>query len=81
MVKRTILARFTLFFTQSLSRTRVKGFVGRVIRVAGQQRVALEIKSICYLATAFVPSAFLEKVGESSGIEREGQRDAEESVV
>lgn len=58
-----------------------KGFVGRVIRVAGQQRVALEIKSICYLATAFVPSAFLEKVGEYSGIEREGQRDAEESVV
>lgn len=44
-----------------------KGFVGRVIRVAGQQRVALEIKGLCYLATAFVPSAFLEKVGESSG--------------
>lgn len=58
-----------------------KGFVGRVIRVAGQQRVALEIKSICYLATAFVPSAFLEKVGESSGIGREEQKDAEESVV
>lgn len=44
-----------------------EGFVGRVIRVAGQQRVALEIKGLCYLATAFVPSAFLEKVEESSG--------------
>lgn len=58
-----------------------KGFVGRVIRVAGQQRVALEIKSICYLATAFVPSAFLEKVEEDSGNGREEQKDVEESVV
>ena len=31
MVKRTILARFTLFFTQSLSRTRVNSFATNCI--------------------------------------------------
>lgn len=37
-----------------------KGVVGRVARVAGQQRIVIEIKGFCMVATAYVPSAFIE---------------------
>lgn len=37
-----------------------KGVVGKVARVSGQQRVVVEIKNLCLIATAYVPSAFLE---------------------
>ena len=36
------------------------GVVGRVARIAGQQRVAVEINGLCIVATAYIPSAFLE---------------------
>ncbi len=35
---------------------------GRVARIAGQQRVVVEIRGICLVATAYIPSAFLEKI-------------------
>ena len=37
-----------------------KGVIGRVARVAGQQRVIIEIEGLCMIATAYVPSAFIE---------------------
>ena len=38
------------------------GVVGRVARIAGQQRVVVELNKLCMVATAYIPSAFLEKV-------------------
>ena len=38
-----------------------KGIIGRVARVAGQQTVVVEIEGLCLVATAYVPSAFIEK--------------------
>ena len=35
------------------------GVVGRVARIAGQQRVVVEIKGLCMVATAYIPSPFL----------------------
>lgn len=37
-----------------------KGVTGRVARIAGQQRVVVEIAGLCMVATAYIPSAFLE---------------------
>ena len=37
-----------------------KGVTGRVARIAGQQRVVVEIAGLCIVATAYIPSAFLE---------------------
>ncbi len=39
-----------------------KGIVGRVARVAGQQRVVVKIEGVCTIATAYIPSAFLEDI-------------------
>ena len=36
------------------------GVVGRVARIAGQQRVAVEISGLCIVATAYIPSVFLQ---------------------
>lgn len=36
------------------------GVTGRVARVAGQQRVVVEIDGVCLMATAYIPTAFLE---------------------
>ncbi len=36
-----------------------KGVVGRVARVAGQQRVIVELDGLCLIATAYIPTAFL----------------------
>ena len=36
-----------------------KGVVGRVARVAGQQRVIVELNCLCLIATAYIPTAFL----------------------
>lgn len=35
------------------------GVTGRVARVAGQQRVIIEIEGLCLVATAYVPTAFI----------------------
>ena len=39
-----------------------KGVIGRVARVGGQQTVVVEIEGLCLVATAYVPSAFIEKM-------------------
>lgn len=39
-----------------------KGIEGKVARWHGQQRVAIIIEGICVIATAYVPSAYLEKI-------------------
>lgn len=38
-----------------------KGVIGKVARVSGQQRVVVEIKGVCLVSTAYIPSAFIEK--------------------
>jgi transcription antitermination factor NusG len=35
------------------------GVIGRVARIAGQQRVVVELNKLCMVATAYIPSAFL----------------------
>ncbi len=37
------------------------GVEGKVARVAGQQRVVVEIEGVCLITTAYIPSAFLER--------------------
>lgn len=39
-----------------------QGIEGKVARVAGQQRVIVTIEGLCSVATAYIPSAFLEKI-------------------
>ena len=39
-----------------------KGITGRVARISGQQRVVVEVEGLCLLATAYIPSAFIEKI-------------------
>ncbi|WP_308276332.1 UpxY family transcription antiterminator [Prevotella sp.] len=39
-----------------------KGICGRVARVAGQQRVVVELKGVCLATTAYVPSSFIKKL-------------------
>ena len=38
-----------------------KGVTGRVARIAGQQRIVVEISGLCLVATAYIPNGFLEK--------------------
>lgn len=38
------------------------GVRGRVARVAGQQRVVVELEGLCLLATAYIPRAFLRAI-------------------
>ena len=38
-----------------------KGVEGKIARIAGQQRVVVEIEGLCLVATAYIPTAFLEK--------------------
>lgn len=37
------------------------GTIGRVARVAGQQRVVIEIQGLCIVATAYIPTGFIVK--------------------
>ena len=39
-----------------------KGITGRVARIAGQQRVVVEIAGLCMVATAYIPSIFIKAV-------------------
>ena len=39
-----------------------KGIVGREARVAGQQRVVVELDGICMVTTVYIPSAFIKKI-------------------
>lgn len=38
------------------------GVVGRVARIAGQQRVAVEINGLCIVATAYIPKKFISRI-------------------
>ena len=38
------------------------GVVGRVARVSGQQRVIIEVDELCAIATAYIPTAFIERI-------------------
>ena len=42
------------------------GFVGRVARFKGQQRVGIYIDGLLTMATAYVPNAYLEKIDEET---------------
>ena len=39
-----------------------EGVTGKVARIAGQQRVVVEISGLCLVATAYIPNGFLETV-------------------
>lgn len=45
-------------------RGQFEGVVGKVVRAAGQQRVAVSIDGLCTLVTAYVPTAFMERMEE-----------------
>lgn len=40
-----------------------RGVEGRVTRVAGQQRVVVNLDNIGFVSTAYIPSAFIQKIG------------------
>lgn len=39
-----------------------QGITGRVARIAGQQRVVVEVTGLCLIATAYIPSRFIESI-------------------
>lgn len=41
-----------------------KSIQGRVARIAGQQRVIVELFSGCLVATAYIPKEAMEKIGK-----------------
>lgn len=41
-----------------------RGVTGRIARICGQQRIVIEVDGLCMVATAYVPSAFVEKLRE-----------------
>ena len=43
-----------------------RGVEGRVARVAGQQRVVLSLSNIGLVATAYIPTAFIERIETNS---------------
>ena len=38
-----------------------EGVIGKVARIAGQQRVVVEISGLCLVATAYIPTDFIRK--------------------
>lgn len=38
-----------------------KGVIGRVARIAGQQRVVVKLSGLCLVATAYIPNGFLKR--------------------
>ena len=41
-----------------------EGVTGKVARIAGQQRVVVEISGLCLVATAYIPTDFIIKENE-----------------
>lgn len=39
-----------------------EGVVGKIARIAGQQRVVVEVSGLCLIATAYIPTNFIELV-------------------
>lgn len=48
--------------TVFITRGKFEGVKGRVARAAGQRRVIVELEGIALIATAYIPSAYLEKI-------------------
>lgn len=42
-----------------------EGVTGKVARIAGQQRVVVEISGLCLVATAYIPTGFIRKVSKN----------------
>lgn len=47
------------------------GICGRVARVAGQQRVVVELEGVCLATTAYVPSGFIRPMEPAAGTPRQ----------
>lgn len=43
-----------------------KGVIGKVARIAGQQRIVVDISGLCLVATAYIPSAYIEIIQNNS---------------
>ena len=41
-----------------------KGVVGKVARIAGQQRIVVDVSGLCMVATAYIPSAYIESINK-----------------
>ena len=41
-----------------------EGVTGKVARIAGQQRMVVEVTGLCLVATAYIPSMFIERIIE-----------------
>ena len=37
-----------------------EGVIGKIARIAGQQRIVVEIFGLCLVATAYIPTDFIE---------------------
>ena len=59
----TSIKKFQTGQTVRIIDGKFKGVIGKVARYQGQQRVGLIIDSLLTVATAYVPSVFLEKYG------------------
>ena len=41
-----------------------EGVIGKIARIAGQQRMVVEVTGLCLVATAYIPSMFIERIIE-----------------
>ena len=41
-----------------------EGVIGKISRIAGQQRMVVEVTGLCLVATAYIPSMFIERIIE-----------------
>lgn len=57
-----VIPKFQAGDTVLITEGEFKGIEGKVARWHGQQRVAIMIEGLCVIATAYVPSAYLEKL-------------------
>lgn len=62
MVPGKMIQKFKEGDTVLITEGEFKGIEGKVARWHGQQRVAIIIKGLCVIATAYVPSAYLENI-------------------
>lgn len=59
--------------TVRITEGRFKGITGQVARIGGQQRVVVTLDGVCSIATAYVPTAFLEKYCEEEPLSDSGK--------
>lgn len=61
-VPNEVIRKFQAGDTVLITEGEFKGIEGKVARWQGQQRVAIIIEGLCVIATAYVPSAYLERI-------------------